>query len=160
MFLDSGCLDVCGNLSCIHKRQLSTSTAVSTIRPGLQNLEISISGVYLIINPSIVSYIIEEKDQSAEIAKGCGCLKFYWPLKLICRLKFLFLTNYRLKRSLFVKLKDWISNSVDPDEMAHMSRLIWIYAVCKRLLLSSVAVKELRSYFFKSLKFSLVLFIY
>ena len=25
-----------------------------------------------------------------------------------------------------------MSNSVDPDEMAHMSRLIWIYAVCKK----------------------------
>ena len=24
-----------------------------------------------------------------------------------------------------------MSNSVDPDETAHMSRLIWIYAVCK-----------------------------
>ena len=34
-------------------------------------------------------------------------------------------------------------NSVDPDETAHMSRLIWIYAVCKSLLLSPVAVKEL-----------------
>ena len=37
-----------------------------------------------------------------------------------------------------------MSNSVDPDETAHMSRLIWIYAVCKSLLLSPVAVKELR----------------
>ena len=36
-----------------------------------------------------------------------------------------------------------MSNSVDPDVTAHMSRLIWIYAVCKKLLLSSVAVKEL-----------------
>ena len=36
-----------------------------------------------------------------------------------------------------------MSNSVDPDETAHMSRLIWIYAVCKSLLLSPVAVKEL-----------------
>ena len=26
-----------------------------------------------------------------------------------------------------------MSNSIDPDEMAHMSRLIWIYAVCKSL---------------------------
>ena len=54
---------------------------------------------------------------------------------------FLFLTNYRLKRSLYVKLKDGMSNSVDPDETAHMSRLFWIYAVCKSLLLSLVAVK-------------------
>ena len=37
-----------------------------------------------------------------------------------------------------------MSNSVDPDETAHMSRLIWIYAVCKSLLLSLVAVKELK----------------
>ena len=36
-----------------------------------------------------------------------------------------------------------MSNSVDPDEMAHMSRLIWNYAVCKSLLLLPVAVKEL-----------------
>ena len=28
--------------------------------------------------------------------------------------------------------KDWLSNRVDPDETAHMSRLIWIYAVCKK----------------------------
>ena len=35
-----------------------------------------------------------------------------------------------------------MSNSVDPDETAHMSRLIWIYAVCKSPLLSPVAVKE------------------
>ena len=53
---------------------------------------------------------------------------------------FSFLTNYRLK---YVKLKYWISNSVDPDETAHMSRLIRIYAVCKSLLLSPVAVKVL-----------------
>ena len=57
---------------------------------------------------------------------------------------FSFLTNYRLKRSLYVKLKDWMLNSVDPDETALMSRFIWIYAVCKSLLLSPVAVKELR----------------
>ena len=36
-----------------------------------------------------------------------------------------------------------MSNSVDPDETAHKSRLIWIYAICKSLLLSPVAVKEL-----------------
>ena len=29
------------------------------------------------------------------------------------------LTNYGLKRSLYVKLKDWMSNSVDPDETVH-----------------------------------------
>ena len=57
---------------------------------------------------------------------------------------FSFLTNYRLKSSLYVKLKDRMSNSVDPDETAHMSRLIWIYAVCKSLLLLPVAVKELK----------------
>ena len=37
-----------------------------------------------------------------------------------------------------------MSYRVDPDETAHMSRLIWIYAVCKSLLLSPVAVKELK----------------
>ena len=40
-----------------------------------------------------------------------------------------------------------MSNSVDPDETAHMSRLIWIYAVCKSLLLSPVAVKIKESHF-------------
>ena len=39
-----------------------------------------------------------------------------------------------------------MSNSVDPDETAH--RLIWIYALCKNLLLSPVAVKELILLFF------------
>ena len=29
------------------------------------------------------------------------------------------LTNYRLERYIYVKLKDWMSNSVDPDETAH-----------------------------------------
>ena len=37
-----------------------------------------------------------------------------------------------------------MSNSVDPDETAHMSRLIWIYAVRKSLLYITVAVKELK----------------
>ena len=60
---------------------------------------------------------------------------------------FLFLTNYRLKRSLYVKLKDRMSNSVDPDETAHMSGLIWIYAICKSLLLSPVAVKVKESHY-------------
>ena len=31
---------------------------------------------------------------------------------------FFILTNYRLERRLYVKLKDWISNSVDQDETA------------------------------------------
>ena len=41
-----------------------------------------------------------------------------------------------------------MSNSVDPDETAHMSRLIWNYAVCKNLLLSPVVVKELKIHFY------------
>ena len=32
---------------------------------------------------------------------------------------FFFFSNYKLKRSLYVKLKDWMSNSIDPDETAH-----------------------------------------
>ena len=36
-----------------------------------------------------------------------------------------------------------MSNSVDPDETAYMSLLIWIYFVCKSLLLLPVTVKEL-----------------
>ena len=39
-----------------------------------------------------------------------------------------------------------MTNSVDPDETVHMSRLIWSYAVCKVLLLSPVGVKELKHY--------------
>ena len=39
-----------------------------------------------------------------------------------------------------------MSNIVDQDETAHMSRLIWIYAVCKILLLSPVAVKVKESH--------------
>ena len=30
------------------------------------------------------------------------------------------LTNYRLERRLYVKLKNWMSNSIDPDETAHL----------------------------------------
>ena len=33
---------------------------------------------------------------------------------------FFILTNYHLERHLYVKLKDCMSNSVDPDEMAHL----------------------------------------
>ena len=32
---------------------------------------------------------------------------------------FFILTNFRLERRLYVKSKDWMSNSVDPDETAH-----------------------------------------
>ena len=39
-----------------------------------------------------------------------------------------------------------MSNSVDPDETAHMNRLIWIYVVCKSLLSSPVAVKVKESH--------------
>ena len=31
-----------------------------------------------------------------------------------------FFSNYCLERSLFVKLKDWTSNSVDPDEPSYL----------------------------------------
>ena len=42
---------------------------------------------------------------------------FRWHLSSVfC---FFFLTNYRLERRLYVKLKDWMSNSVDPNETAH-----------------------------------------
>ena len=30
------------------------------------------------------------------------------------------LTNYRLERRLYEKLKDWMSNIIDPDETAHL----------------------------------------
>ena len=52
---------------------------------------------------------------------------------------FFILTNCRLERRLYVKLKDWMSNSVDPDEMAHLG-----LCCLQKLLLSPVAVKELK----------------
>ena len=36
-----------------------------------------------------------------------------------------------------------MANSVDLDEVAHLSHLIKIYAVCKFMLFSSLVVKEL-----------------
>ena len=51
-----------------------------------------------------------------------------------------FLTNYYFESSLYEKLKNWMSNSVDPDETA---RLTWIYSASKSLLFSPVAAKEL-----------------
>ena len=44
---------------------------------------------------------------------------------------FFILTNYRLIRRLYLKLKDWMSNSIDPDETA-------------KACLLPVAVKELK----------------
>ena len=38
---------------------------------------------------------------------------------LVCFFFFIILINYRLERRLHVKLKDRMSNSVDPDETAH-----------------------------------------
>ena len=59
----------------------------------------------------------------------------------ICRL-LCFLTNYRLEISLYVKLKDWMSNSIDPDETAHYepSRL---HLRCLQKPIIIVAVIEL-----------------
>ena len=42
--------------------------------------------------------------------------KFQTTKNVVC---FFILTNYRLERRLYVKLKDWMSSSVDPDETAH-----------------------------------------
>ena len=39
-----------------------------------------------------------------------------------------------------------VKPSVNPDETVHMSRLIWIYAVCTSLLLSPMAVKVKESH--------------
>ena len=41
--------------------------------------------------------------------------KFRWHLSSA----FFIISNYRLERHLYVKLKDWMSNSLDPDETAH-----------------------------------------
>ena len=51
-----------------------------------------------------------------------------------------------------------MSDSVDSDKMAHMSRLIGIYVVCKSLLLSPVAVKVKESYFCSILPFTLKIY--
>ena len=56
---------------------------------------------------------------------------------------FFFFFKLSLKKTFMSKVERLNSNSVDPDETAHMSRLIWIYAVYKSLLLSPMAVKEL-----------------
>ena len=52
-----------------------------------------------------------------------------------------------------------MSNSIDPDETAHMSHLIWIYAVCKNLLpvLLPVAVKELMLVWWVKISFDNIL---
>ena len=41
-----------------------------------------------------------------------------------------YFTNHRLARNLYVKLKDWMSNSVDPDETAHCCLQKPIIIVC------------------------------
>ena len=50
----------------------------------------------------------------------------------------MFSCNISWKRSLYVKLKDWITNSVDPDETAHLD-----LRCLQKPILSPVAVKEL-----------------
>ena len=44
---------------------------------------------------------------------------FRWHLSSAFSFSFFFLIIYSLKRSLYVKLKDWMPNSVDPGETAH-----------------------------------------
>ena len=44
---------------------------------------------------------------------------FVAKFQMIFVICFAFLTNYPLERSLYAKLKDKMSNSIDPDEMAH-----------------------------------------
>ena len=34
---------------------------------------------------------------------------------------------------LCLKLAEWVANSLDPDEMPQMQRLIWVYTVCSGL---------------------------
>ena len=49
----------------------------------------------------------------------CFCFFCFFVFLLLLLLLFFILTNFRLERRLYVKLKDWMSNSVDPDETAH-----------------------------------------
>ena len=55
-----------------------------------------------------------------------------------------FLTNYRLERSLYVKLKDWMSNSVDPDETDHYEPSHLDLCCLQKSIFSPMAEKELR----------------
>ena len=57
---------------------------------------------------------------------------------------FFFLTNYRLERSLYAKLKYRMSNSVDPDEMAHYEPSHLDLCCLQKPILSPMAVKELK----------------
>ena len=86
--------------------------------------------------PSLIFSEKQRKNIKMPSAVIVTCFKG-WPLMVIerssgerniisdyiCRLFFFFFffifTNYRLERSLYVKLKDRMSNSVDPDETAH-----------------------------------------
>ena len=63
----------------------------------------------------------------------------------ICRLLFFF-NKLSLEKKFIRKVERLNVKSVDPDDTAHMSRLIWIYAVCKSLLLSPVAAKVKESH--------------
>ena len=53
-----------------------------------------------------------------------------------------FLTNYRLERSIYVKLKTWMSNSEVPDETAHYE-VGWSY---KQPFKHYDAIKNLADY--------------
>ena len=57
--------------------------------------------------------------------------------------RLLFFFNKLSLEKKFIRKVERLNVSVDPDETAYMSCLIWIYAVCKNLLISPVAVKEL-----------------
>ena len=70
---------------------------------------------------------------------------------------FFILTNCRLKRLSYVKLKDWIPKQRRSRWDVSMSRLFWIYAVCKSLLLSPMAVKELIRITIFAIKYLLII---
>ena len=53
--------------------------------------------------------------------------------------------NYGLERSLYVKLKDRMSHSVDPDETAHYEPSHLDLCCLQKLILLPMAVKELKS---------------
>ena len=52
-------------------------------------------------------------------------------------------TNYGLERRLYVKLEDWMSNSVDPDETAHYKPSHLDLSCLQKSILSPVAVRQL-----------------
>ena len=86
---------------------------------------------------------------------------YYWPLTLSVpnfrrhlSYAFFILTNCRLERLLYVKLKDWISNSIDPDETAHWAvssgSMLFAKAYYYRLKSTIITCERVKEWFLLS----------